>query len=95
MEAPQRNIPTYLGLSIFTMMCCCLPLGLAALITSHEVDNAMRAGDINRAASSSRTARTLNIIGIVVGIIALIVATVFWVTIFNKEVHRERLPSLP
>ncbi|KAL0171404.1 hypothetical protein M9458_031715, partial [Cirrhinus mrigala] len=27
-------VPDYMGYSIFTMLCCCCPLGLAALIYS-------------------------------------------------------------
>ncbi|XDV40899.1 hypothetical protein PO909_009896 [Leuciscus waleckii] len=36
--APQANpVPDYLCYSIFTMLCCCLPLGFAALVYSWSV----------------------------------------------------------
>lgn len=34
---PINPVPDYLGYSIFTMLCCCLPLGIAALIYSINV----------------------------------------------------------
>uniref|UniRef100_A0A8B9KRJ1 Uncharacterized protein n=1 Tax=Astyanax mexicanus TaxID=7994 RepID=A0A8B9KRJ1_ASTMX len=36
-NGPQQPLPDYLGYSIFTMLCCCLPLGIAALIYSINV----------------------------------------------------------
>ncbi|MGH0189884.1 UNVERIFIED_CONTAM: hypothetical protein FKN15_039525 [Acipenser sinensis] len=37
-RAPLAHpMPDYLGYSIFTMLCCCLPLGIAALIYSISV----------------------------------------------------------
>uniref|UniRef100_A0A674IHY9 Uncharacterized protein n=1 Tax=Terrapene triunguis TaxID=2587831 RepID=A0A674IHY9_9SAUR len=76
METTQRNVPTYLALSIFNLLCCCLPLGIAALIFSLRVENAAGTGDMERASQASRTARMLNIIGIVVGVIFLIIIIV-------------------
>ncbi|XP_048369116.1 proline-rich transmembrane protein 1-like [Sphaerodactylus townsendi] len=87
METSQRNIPTYLGLSIFHLLCCFLPTGIAALICSIRVKDAMRAGDVDGASSSSRVARTLNIIGIVVGVIFMIIVIVLYVVLGDKKMH--------
>ncbi|XP_054854096.1 synapse differentiation-inducing gene protein 1-like [Eublepharis macularius] len=85
MDPSQRNIPTYLGLSIFNMLCCCLPMGIAALIYSLRVENASSIGDVDRASSSSRTARTLNIMGIVFGAIFIIITIVIYVVLLKNK----------
>ncbi|CAI5795393.1 differentiation-inducing gene 1-like [Podarcis lilfordi] len=76
MEASQRNVNSYLALSIFNLLCCCLPLGIAALVFSLQARSASNEGNINQAASSSRTARILNIIGIVIGAIMFVIIIV-------------------
>ena len=30
--------PNYMALSIFVCLCCCIPIGIAAIITSNEVN---------------------------------------------------------
>ncbi|XP_061449112.1 synapse differentiation-inducing gene protein 1-like [Rhineura floridana] len=85
MEASRVNIPSYLALSIFNMLCCCLPLGIAALVFSVQVKNATHIGDVNQASKSSRTARLLNIIGIVVGAITLIILIVIFAVVLKKK----------
>ncbi|XP_060107345.1 synapse differentiation-inducing gene protein 1-like [Heteronotia binoei] len=85
MEPSQRSVPSYLALSIFNLLCCCLPLGIAALIYSLRVENATSVGDMNRATSSSRTARTLNIVGIVLGVICIIFIIVIYVVVLSKR----------
>nr|XP_020649157.1 synapse differentiation-inducing gene protein 1-like [Pogona vitticeps] len=84
MPSSQGSVPSYLGLSIFTMLCCCLPLGIAAVIYSSQVDNANCSGDFNRASQASRTARKLNIIGIVLGVITLIIVAVIYAVVFTQ-----------
>lgn len=75
MEGGQNRdvAPSYLGWSIFNTLCCCLPLGIAAIICSCKAQNANALGDSARAAEASRTAKTLNIIGLVCGIILIII----------------------
>ncbi|XP_067326715.1 synapse differentiation-inducing gene protein 1-like [Anolis sagrei] len=79
MTSPENNHPTYLGLSIFNLLCCCFPLGIAAIIYSCQVKNANAVGDSNQAAKASRTANILNILGIFFGVIVNIAAVVFFV----------------
>ncbi|XP_034031188.1 synapse differentiation-inducing gene protein 1-like [Thalassophryne amazonica] len=66
----------YLGYSIFTMLCCCLPLGIAALIYSISTRDANSAGDQAKAESSSRTARILNHVALGIGLTVIIIAII-------------------
>uniref|UniRef100_A0A669E4B3 Uncharacterized protein n=1 Tax=Oreochromis niloticus TaxID=8128 RepID=A0A669E4B3_ORENI len=68
--------PSYLGWSIFNTLCCCLPLGIPAIIFSCKAQNANTLGESAIAEEASRTAKTLNIIGTVFGVIIIIV----WIT---------------
>lgn len=73
MEGGQGQAPSYLGWSIFNTLCCCLPLGIAALICSVKAQSANAAGDTTSAMDASRTAKILNIAGLVCGIILFII----------------------
>lgn len=105
MEGQSRAVaPSYLGWSIFNTLCCCLPLGIAAIVyscrvgalfwsltsathgkqlelhacscahlPSFKVQNANAVGDSTVASDASRTAKMLNIIALVCGIILLII----------------------
>lgn len=101
MEGQNRAVaPSYLGWSIFNTLCCCLPLGIAAIVyscrvgaiysdlyntwqntparsfghlPSFKVQNANAVGDSTVATDASRTAKMLNIIALVCGIILLII----------------------
>ncbi|AWO96988.1 putative proline-rich transmembrane protein 1-like [Scophthalmus maximus] len=65
-------VKDYLCYSIFTMLCCCLPLGIAALIYSISAREANHVGDQMAAERSSRTSRTLNHVALGLGLGALI-----------------------
>ncbi|KAM3875226.1 interferon-induced transmembrane protein 2-like [Diretmus argenteus] len=78
MEGGQSRVavPSYLGWSIFNTLCCCLPLGIAAIVCSCRAQNANALGETTTAADASRQAKTLNIIGLVCGIILFIIVII-------------------
>ncbi|XP_035020437.1 cysteine-rich and transmembrane domain-containing protein 1 [Hippoglossus stenolepis] len=71
----------YMCYSVFTLMCCCLPLGIAALIYSISTREANHAGDQLAAERSSRLARTLNHVGLGIGLLFSIVMVVYIVVV--------------
>nr|XP_055067142.1 uncharacterized protein LOC129448641 [Misgurnus anguillicaudatus] len=75
-------LPDYLGYSIFTLLCCCLPLGIAALIFSISTRNANMSGHRQEAENSSRMALTLNNVALGIGL-TLIVVYIICVIVIN------------
>ncbi|XP_011483393.1 proline-rich transmembrane protein 1-like [Oryzias latipes] len=72
-QAPLGNpVSDYMCYSIFTMLCCCLPLGIAALIYSINAREANISGNRVRAESNSRTAKTLNHVALGIGLVLII-----------------------
>ncbi|XP_016339127.1 synapse differentiation-inducing gene protein 1-like isoform X2 [Sinocyclocheilus anshuiensis] len=73
-------VPDYFGYSIFTMLCCCLPLGIAALIYSCSTRNANYSGQRELAEKNSKMAVILNHAALVIGlvlIVLLIIVNIF------------------
>lgn len=62
-------IPNYLVQSILTTLCCCLPLGVVALVYSAQVNSKLAAGDVAGAQAASRSARTWVTLAVIGGII--------------------------
>lgn len=52
-----QNIPNYLLPSILVTFCCCLPLGVVAIIFAAQVNSKQAAGDIAGAMEASRKAK--------------------------------------
>ncbi|NP_001373338.1 dispanin subfamily A member 2b-like [Danio rerio] len=83
--APLVNpLPDYLGYSIFTMLCCCLPLGIAALIFSISTRNANQNGQRELAEKNSEKARTLNHVAVGLGIVCLVLVITIQVVMFKN-----------
>lgn len=63
--------PTYLFWSILSTICCCLPLGIAAIIFSGKVKPCWQNGDIRGARKASETAQILIILSITISVFSL------------------------
>ncbi|KAL6462252.1 hypothetical protein MHYP_G00286740 [Metynnis hypsauchen] len=70
--AGAKREPDYLCYSIFTMLCCCLPLGIAALVFSIKTRDANLSGDNQRAKKNSQTACMLNSAAVAIGIVLFV-----------------------
>lgn len=57
MGGAQPPVPNYLWQSIAVTVCCCLPLGVAAIVFATQVNSKMGVGDVPGAMEASRKAR--------------------------------------
>lgn len=76
-------LPDYLCYSVFTMMCCCLPLGIAALVYSISTRNANMSGQPQMAERSSKMALTLNHVALGIGLTFI----VLYIVLINVTAH--------
>jgi hypothetical protein len=51
------EIPNYLMQSILVTLCCCVPLGIPAIVFASQVNSKLAAGDIAGASESSKKAK--------------------------------------
>ncbi|TSP36124.1 Interferon-induced transmembrane protein 2 [Bagarius yarrelli] len=78
------NAPTYLFWSIFNTLCCCLPIGIIAIVFSCRTDTANTVGDSTRANAHSSVAKKLNIAAMVIGIIFVVIYIILYMTVHQK-----------
>src|SRR5689334_4785874 len=69
MAGPAVVIPNYLVQSVLVTLCCCLPLGVVAIVNAAQVDSRLAAGDIAGAQQASKNARMFSWLGVLGGIL--------------------------
>lgn len=79
--------PSYLVWSIISIFLCCIVTGIIATIYSSRVESRYRMGDYQGALDASNTARTLNIISIVLGIISGIVNALYFSAVYSTMLN--------
>ncbi len=73
-QMPSPDVPNYLIQSILVTICCCLPLGIAAIIFAAQVNSKAKAGDLTGAKKASDTAKKLCWIGFILGLIGAVIS---------------------
>ncbi|XP_069804831.1 dispanin subfamily A member 2b-like [Dendropsophus ebraccatus] len=81
---PISQQKDYLAWSIFSLLCCFCPLGLAALIFSLKSRDAANQNDSDTATKYSRKAFSLNIAALVAGIIMIIIVIVYSIVVRSR-----------
>jgi len=70
--APQVEVPNYLVQAILVTLCCCLPVGIPAIIYASQVKTKLAAGDFAGAQASSKNAKLWCWIGFGLGLVGTI-----------------------
>ena len=70
---PDSNM----GLAIFTTLCCCLPLGIVAIIYASKVNDYYNSGNYQAAVQAAKDAKNWCIWGIVGGIVSSAIYLIF------------------
>ncbi len=80
-------IPNYLWQSIVVTLCCCLPLGIVAIIFSAQVNSKLAQGDVAGAREASQKAKTFALIGFGIGLVILVLSLIFNGAIFMQAIR--------
>ncbi|XP_069804480.1 proline rich transmembrane protein 1B-like [Dendropsophus ebraccatus] len=86
----QPRHKDYLCWSIMNMLCCCCPLGVAAIVFSCMTRSDNDARDQEAAAKNSRRAFTLNIAALVIGLLLEVSGLILYFVVLHSAVSGYR-----
>lgn len=78
--APAGHIPNYLVPAILVTLCCCLPLGIPAIVYAAQVNSKLADGNIAGAQYASQQAKMWCWIALAAGILATVVYLILGAT---------------
>ena len=81
------RIPNYLVQSILVTLCCCLPLGVVAIIFSAQVNSKLAAGDVGGAQEASNKAKMFALIGFGIGLVIILLSFIFNGAVFMQAIR--------
>jgi heme/copper-type cytochrome/quinol oxidase subunit 2 len=76
-QYPQQEVNSHLVWSILNTICCCLPLGIYAIICSAKVSTLVAQGRIAEAQAKAKEAKKWNLISLIIAIIGFVLSVIF------------------
>jgi hypothetical protein len=86
--APTQVIPNYLWQAIVCTVCCCVPLGIPAIVYAAQVNSKIAVGDLLGAQNSSKNAKMWCWIAFGVGLAVSLIYTVVSVLVYLVPMMR-------
>lgn len=71
--SPSASVSTHLTPAILTTLCCCLPVGIVAIVYAAQVNSKLSGGDFEGAQAASKKAKTWCWIALALGLVVVAV----------------------
>ena len=77
-QIPMMKPDNHMALTIFTTICCCLPLGIVAIVKANSVNSLYMMKQYQAAVMASNEAKKWSMIGIVISLVVWVLYIVFF-----------------
>ena len=87
--APQQpavpDIEDYMAINVFYMLCCCLPVGIVAVVISNQCKQAKTDGDFPKAGELSLQAKNWGTVTLACGMICIVIVVLIFFYYYLHE----------